>query len=81
MLQIPTVIILNSLLPVTKVQVGLFHTLENTKNLFKVPAVFHTVSPAEHQDSYNSFKISPVQRLSHMNREDTHYFVEIPEKI
>lgn len=33
---------------------------------------FLMVSPEEHQDSYNSLKASPVQRLSHRDSEDTH---------
>lgn len=63
-----------------KVHVGLFHTLENTENLFWSTCSF-SVSPEERQDSYKSLKASPVQRLSHRDSEDTHWFVEIPEKM
>lgn len=72
MSQIPTGLILNLLLPVRKSTLGSFMLWRTQRTSSGVHAVSHTVSPEEHQDSYNSLKASPVQRLSHRDSEDTH---------
>lgn len=72
MSQLPTGLILNLLLPVSKVHAGRFHVPESTENrLWSTYMQLLTVSPEDLQDSDNSLKASPVQRLSHRDSEDT----------
>lgn len=64
-------------------QVGLFHILALTKE-HREPVLEHAASQQcrwGHRDGCNSLEASPVQKLSHRGSEDTHNFVEIPEKV